>query len=325
VNRAVVSLPVFLAALAFLPREAAGALPEKVYTLRELLARASLIAVGKVEAGEGVSAKRVREGFLDLRAPLKGEAVGGRVPFRVDGPPLPVGALAIWVLAAPTEDGTYVVDHPQCAYDVTHLGIVKRAVVEPERVRPGYYLRREDERLAEEVCKARDLKLLGGLKPGPSPDGLKVDVRLASQSPRAGRGVVLDYILTNTSKRAILVCDSAEECYYVRAMRGQPPRVEIGRAGAAALDVEKTLGIDSLVSQHDFVELAPGASTRRRISVSGTVIPMLGLPGPVSITGIYRYSEPKIPLVDLPSAPWTGAVASAQVTVVLREALRKRR
>jgi hypothetical protein len=299
------------------PRPAAGGVPEKVYALRELIDRSTLIAIGTVTTDEPSAEGRVVRGFLDVRDVLKGSAGAGRIPFVVDGPPLPVGVRAIWMLADPGPDGVYRVDHPQCAYDMTHRTVLEKALRDPHSIRPGYFLRREDEILAQKVREALEMRAMRDLASGPSADGLALTIRLANQSPRVGGVVVVEFTLANVSQKPMLVCDSGEECYYVRAIATHGGAAGVARAGADEFQVEHTLGLGSLVSEHDFLVLDPGERITRSLTVSSRAIPALRSVGAVKISGVYRYRRPELDTAVTAEDPWAGMIASESVDATL--------
>jgi hypothetical protein len=281
-----------------------------------------LIAVGEVVAPrEGDVPGATSEGEIRLSAVLKGKTPPGAIRFAVVGPPIPVGAKAIWFLRPPRADGTYVIDHPQCAYDVTHRTVLDAAMRSPERIRPGYFLRREDEQLALAVREAAERRRLRSLPAGAPQGGLQLSTRALCATVRAGGAVVIEYVVSNRSDAPVLLCDSPQECYFARAA-GQgggdtKPSDDVARAGSLEIDMESALGLGQLVSEHDFVTLLPGKSVSRSLTLSPKRFSSLNVVGKTTIWGIYRYRPPRTPLVRLPSNPWTGAVAALPVVVTV--------
>jgi hypothetical protein len=339
--------------------------PDRAYTFRELLDRADLIAVGEIVAPEGSKKGAPQEvGLIRISEVLKGEPPPGspgdgsaisserpgeeRVRFRVEGPALPAGAEAIWFFPRAGADGVYVVDHPQCAYDVTHRTLVKIGIETPERIRPRYYLRRADEKLAESIHRAKDRLALARVPPGPSAEGLRLAFRTTSPKSRAGRALLGRFTLTNGGEKPVLVCDSAQECYFVVAERraaettapdgdtqdGREGRrglvhpvdpressSEVAKAGAPEIGGLSGLGIGLLISEHDFTKLAPGESVTRSLTISPERLAALREPGKVSMRGAYLYRRPEAPLVDLPPDAWEGIVASPPVELEVQPPL----
>ena len=339
-SRSLMLLPVLTLLAAGAAR---AAQPDRAYTFRELLDRAHLIAVGEVVAPgsskEGAPLrKHVETGLLRVRKVLRGKAPERPVRFRVDGPPLPAGAKAIWFLTAPGPDGVFVIDHPQCAYDLAHRTLVEIGIKAPERIRPGYYLRREDEKLAESIRRAEQRRELALVRPGPSAEGLALAFETVEPKSRAGEPILARFTLSNAGTKPLLVCDSAQEAYFVVAERDALPsrgragvggdrqpssplpltpslkgRGEVAKAGAPAIPGQSELGIGLLITEHDFTRLAPGASITRSLTISPKYLAALREAGKVRIRGVYHYRRPKAPLVDLPANAWEGSVASEPV------------
>ena len=337
------------------PSVACAALPDRIYTFRELLDRSDLILVADVVVPEGSKKGAPQKtGLLRVRKVLKGDVPQDSICFRVEGPPLPAGAKAIWFLTTPGPDGVFVIDHPQCAYDTTHRALVEIGTRTRERIRRGYYLRREDERLAERIRRAKEKRALAGVRPGPTPEGLALAFEVADRKSRAGEPVLARFTLTNGGPKTLLVCDSAQECWFVVAepeatgdtpgerlatedtevtegngspARRSPRRSDsvlsvtsvaksvVAKAGAPEIRGQSALGIGLLISEHDFTRLAPGKSVRRSLTVSPEVVGLLREPGKVSIRGVYHYRRPPAPLVDLPRRAWEGSVASDPVEI----------
>ena len=228
---------------------------------------------------------------------------------------------------------------------------MKIGVETPERIRPRYYLRRADEKLAESISRAKDRLALVQVRPGPSAEGLRLAFRTTSLTSRAGRALLGRFTLTNGGEKPILVCDSAQECYFVVAERhvtettapdrdtqdGQDgsdgrrdpahpvnPREsssEVAKAGAPEIGGLSGLGIGLLISEHDFTRLAPGESVTRSLTISPERLEALREPGKVSMRGAYLYRRPEAPLVDLPPDAWEGMVASPPVELEVQPRL----
>jgi len=306
-------------------------LPDKAYTLKELLDRAAIIVIARVvEDGPAAGGKAaLREGLLAVSHVMRGEGVPEELRFRVEGPPLPVSASAIWFLTPPGPDGIYVIDHPQCAYDVSHRAVVEKALKDPSRVSPGYYLRREDELLAARVRAAREMRALATVAAGRSPEGLELSVRLRpslrarggeapGQPADAGKDfIALEFVLKNAGGRELLVCDSTEECYFLRVER--EGRAEVVRAVEETPLPPAAAELGSLVSVHDFVHLEPGGRLVHNLDVRRGSSPLLRAAGGARLSGVYRYAGPGREDLRLPSEPWRGAVASSPFDVALPE------
>jgi hypothetical protein len=97
----------------------------------------------------------------------------------------------------------------------------------------------------------------------------------------------------------------------------------VAKAGAAEIRGQEGLGIGLLISEHDFVKLAPGQRITRSLTVSPDYLRALREPGAVSMRGVYHYRRPESPLVDLPADAWEGAVASESVEIRVLAPLRR--
>lgn len=200
---------------------------------------------------------------------------------------------------------------------MAHRTLLEIAIKKPEMIRPQYYLRKEDERLAVDIRKERERRALGAIPESNSADGLSLALRVLSAPARAGGSITVEFIFTNNSLVDILLCDSSEECYFLRAQHPTDASVHIGPAGADSLDIEKTLDLGPLIAEHDFITLVPGQSFSKRMSVSARSVPPLASPGRVRVAGIYRYTHDSQAGLALQGNPWEGALVSPAVDAEL--------
>ena len=225
--------------------------PEEAYTLRRLIARSEIIVVGRAlpsaghKAGDAVRAASVKDEGL-----LKGQLPEGGLRITSTGPPLPTGERAIWFLASRAGDGSYLVDHPQCAYDVMHVPRVKLALDKPKEVGLREYLREKDEKLAHLLAERREFRLDGGeLKPRPIAGNLQITATPLKTKIHPGEDVSVVFVITNLGTGPVM---------------------------------------EGFVGRSDFITLAPGKKMVRTLHYSPEHFPLLGKLGRLEALAIYR-------------------------------------
>jgi len=98
---------------------------------------------------------------------------------------------------------------------------------------------------------------------------------------------------------------------------------EVAKAGAAEIEGQTRLGPGLLITEHDFVRLAPGRSITRTLTVWPECLEALREPGRVTIRGVYHYRRPEAPLIGPPQNAWEGSVASDPVEIELLRQLER--
>jgi len=287
------------------------AFPKKAFTLRELLERAEVIFVGKVTSGGGKEAGPAR---LVPEEVLKGAVPDEGFAVTTLGPPLPAGAIAIWLLAAPKPGAGYVIDHPQCAYDVLYLSRLKKALASPREIGLRDYLRKSDLRLTRLIAKRAELGMgAQKLAPRPVSGKLQLSVKTAPMRLRVGEDLSVEFVLTNLGEEPTHVMNSTFRNFFLRVRRSKPGArpVLLNQRDASVL---KGLALDlgDFVSVTDFFELGPGKKLSTTLHYSPTHFPVLRKPGKVEVTGMYRVALGR---VELEFEPWRGSLVGESFTV----------
>lgn len=305
-----------LAPLASLAGESRRAIaPKEAYTLRQLIERSKVIAVGRLAAPEGKpSGTPVLAAALDCEEVLKGELPGGALRLMSAGPLLPTGERALWFLATQAKDGSYVVDHPQCAYDVMHLGRVKLALAKPGEVGLREYLREKDEKLAQLLAERLEFHLdSGGLKPRPVSGKLQITAVPLKAKLHPGEDLSVVFTITNLGPEPIMVMNSAFQNFLLRVTRIEPPaRAKILNQRDQSVLKGLDLGIEGFVSRSDFMTLEPGKKVARTLHYSPEHFPVLQGVGKIEAMAVYRV---KLGKTDLDFDPWRGTLVSEGFSV----------
>jgi len=302
------------------PERRRAPFPPKAYTLRELLERAEIIFVGKVAYPAGGAGGAGGAGSTRL-APE--EVLKGKVPdegLEVDtvGPPLPRGARAIWFLPAKKPGRGYVIDHPQCAYDVLYLSRVKAALKDPRGIGLQDYLREGDVRLARLIAERAEYGLDSEkLAARPVSGKLQLSVKAAPARIRIGGDLSVEFVLTNLGEEPAHVMNSVFRNFFLRvrrAKKGSPPLLLNQRDASVLKGLALDLG--DFVNVTDFSELAPGRKLSTMLHYSPTHFPVLRGAGKLEVTGIYRVSLGR---VETGFEPWRGTLVGESFTVEIAD------
>jgi len=296
------------------PERRRAPFPRKAYTLRELLERADVIFVGKVAypAGGAGSTRLAPEEVMKGKVPDEGLEVAAV------GPPLPRGARAIWFLATKKPGRGYVIDHPQCAYDVLYLSRVKAALKDPRGIGLQDYLREGDVRLARLIAERAEYGLDSEkLAPRPVSGKLQLSVKAASARIRVGGDLSVEFVLTNLGEEPAHVMNSVFRNFFLRvrrAKKGSPPLLLNQRDASVLKGLALDLG--DFVNVTDFCELAPGRKLSTMLHYSPTHFPILRAAGKVEVTGIYRVALGR---VETDFEPWRGTLVGESFTVEIAD------
>ncbi len=289
--------------------------PEKAYTLRELLKRPVLIVIGTVRPLKGTKGDLLTEARIDVKEVLRGDAPKGVLKVVAKGPALPSGADAVWLLATKDAKGSWLVDHPQCAYGLNYVGRLRAALRRPRSIDVGEYLREDDKRLARRILERKQFALdRTGIASKTISGGLHLAASPSMHNFRAGESITVEFVLKNVGRKPLSVMNSTFSNFYLRARRvdrkGARPHL-LNQKDASILG-GMSLGLEGFVSLTDFVRLDPGEKFSRVLHFPPEHFKVLEGLGKVEIVGLF-----KVDLADVKTdpPPWKGVLVGEAATV----------